>query len=70
MPQRKSEPSGMILSVARELGFRPRADTLPGLVRRYEVSEQMLEIPLETVSKVAPTKLLWAMLHQIRSKPP
>jgi hypothetical protein len=29
-----------------------------------------LEIPLETFSKVAPEKLLWAMLYQLRGKPP
>ena len=29
-----------------------------------------LEIPLETLSKVAPEKLLWAMLHQLGGKPP
>jgi hypothetical protein len=29
-----------------------------------------LEIPLETFSKVATEKLLWAMLHQLGGKPP
>jgi hypothetical protein len=29
-----------------------------------------LEIPPETFSKVAPEKLLWAMLHQLGGKPP
>jgi hypothetical protein len=29
-----------------------------------------LEIPLETLSKVAPEKLLWAMLHQLGGEPP
>ena len=28
------------------------------------------EIPLETFSKVAPVKLLLAMLHQLAGKPP
>ena len=29
-----------------------------------------LEILLETLSKVAPEKLLWAMLHQLGGEPP
>jgi hypothetical protein len=29
-----------------------------------------LEMPLETFSKVAPEKRLWAMLHQLGGKPP
>ena len=28
------------------------------------------EIPLETFSKVAPEKLLWAMLHELKGEPP
>ena len=60
----------MILWLA-SLGFRPRADTLPGLVvgdvMRYP--NKSLEIPPETFSKVALEKLLWAMLHQ-QGKPP
>ena len=47
------------------------ADTLPpsaGDVMRYP--NKSLEIPLETLSKVAPEKLLWAMLHQLGGEPP
>jgi len=29
-----------------------------------------LEIPRETCSKVAPEKLLWAMLHELKGEPP
>ena len=61
----------MILWLA-SLGFRPRADTLPGPgggdVMRYP--NKSLEIPPETFSKVALEKLLWAMLHQLGGKPP
>ena len=57
--------------MARELRLPARADTLPpsaGDVMRYP--NKSLEIPLETLSKVAPEKLLWAMLHQLGGKPP
>jgi hypothetical protein len=33
-------------------------------------ANKSLEIPLETFSKVAPEKLLWATLHLLRGKPP
>ena len=59
----------MILWLA-SLGFR-LADTLPpgaGDVMKYP--NKSLEILLETLSKVAPEKLLWAMLHQLGGKPP
>jgi hypothetical protein len=29
-----------------------------------------LEIPRETFAKVAPEKLLWAMLHELKGEPP
>jgi hypothetical protein len=33
-------------------------------------ANKSLEIPLETFSKVAAEKLLWAMLHLLGGKPP
>jgi hypothetical protein len=70
MPLRKSERLGHDpYSWLVSLGLRPRADH-SGAADVVRYPNKSLEIPLETFSKVTPENLLWAMLHQLRGKPP